>query len=299
MNHAASVSEFAMRHVGYAVLALLAFGCGPDPNARLSGDLPESSGGIQSGSGGAGTGGVETGGTTVSPAGGSGGSGGTTPLPSGGAAGSTRSDGGASGATSSGGVTGVPTGGTTVTGGTGGGPGGKTSLGSGGVGSGGTTSRPGSGGSTTPTSGALTNYSFPEATEPCTPTKDFSGGQTLNFGTTGAFCFRTADDFSDYGCSNTDGRTLKINGKVVDSCGGKPPAKLGSFYYFDFGAGKYEYASVNWYCSSSACLGPHPVPSCGHYPAWQSGQTVAPCVDAPATTDVDAGVAATDIDSGS
>ena len=106
-----------------------------------------------------------------------------------------------------------------------------------------------------------------------------SGGQSGNFKTKDAYCFRTADDFTDYQCSGDDGRTLKINGTAITTCGGKAPAKLGSFYYFDFGPGTYEYTSVSWYCSTSACLGPHPVPSCGSYPAWVPGGSAAPCAD--------------------
>jgi hypothetical protein len=138
-------------------------------------------------------------------------------------------------------------------------------------------------------------YTFPAETEPCTPTKDVSGGQSGTFGTTGSFCFRTADDFTDYGCSSADGRTLKINGTEATTCGGKPPAKAGSFCYFDFGPGKYDYASVNWYCSTQSCLGPYPVPSCGHYPPWQSGATVVPCSDS--TTSTAADVVGTAVDS--
>jgi hypothetical protein len=307
-----------MRYAGFFAIASLAVACGPDPNAHVPVEVTSvTSGGTHGGSGGAG--GVGAGGTRVS----SGGNGGSSVIPpaSGGTAGSSPFEsGGAAGRNpSSGGAAGSPSGGTTTpssggaagrspfnTGGTAGrstgpdsGSGGSTTSGRGGAGAGGITSIPsqgGSGGTITPTSGALASYTFPAGTEPCTPAKDISGGQSGNFGTTGAFCFRTADDFTDYGCSSADGRTVKINGTEITTCGGKPPAKLGSFYYFDFGPGKYEYTGINWYCSTQSCLGPHPVPSCGHYPPWQSGETVPPCADS-ATTD-DAGMSGAAIDSG-
>jgi hypothetical protein len=277
-------------------------GCGPDPNAKLPQIASSGTGGV-TGVGGStsdpGTGGSGSGGSTPVGTGGTVGTGGVT-TPFGGRSGTGGRD-GSGGVTGVGGSTVSGTGGKTApgtggismdggapgrggsaprTGGAGGGPGGRT--GTGGTSGGGTTGRGGStggGGTTPPTSGALTTYTFGPGEEPCTPAKDVSGGQSGNFGTKGAFCFRTADDFTDYGCSGADGRTLKINGTAVTSCGGKAPAKLGSFYYFDFSAGTYEYASVNWYCSTSSCLGPHPVPSCGHYPPWVAGGSAAPCAE--------------------
>jgi hypothetical protein len=317
---AGSVVDSVMRHVVLFAFALYSIACGPDPNAHLPRDFsPEGAGGGSgSGTGGAGEGGAGSGGvvqpggsggaTVTSPTnGGSGGggpfdNGGTTVVapPKGGSGGGLQGTGGTT-ATSSGGAVGsggVESGGTS-------GPasGGSAGTARGGAAAGGTTStsaRGGSGGTSTPSSGALSSYTFPAGTEPCKPAKDISGGQSLNFGTTGAFCFRTADDFTDYGCSGADGRTVKINGTEITTCGGKAPAKLGSFYYFDFGPGKYDYTSVNWYCSASSCLGPHNVPSCGHYPPWQSGQTVGPCEDSAVTASpADAAAPVSSVDSGS
>jgi hypothetical protein len=224
---------------------------------------------------------VGTGGKTTSQ----GGSGGGNPFMGGttGSTGGIVSSGGTVGAggVGSGGI--VSLGGTDSSGGV---------IGAGGVvGSGGVTN---TGGATTPTSGALTTYSFGAGAEPCTPTKDVSGGQSGHLGL-GAVCLRTADDFSSWNCSNMDDRTVKIN-TVSAKCGAAPPAKVGSFYYFDISAGATEWASFSWFCNVQGC-GPHPIPSCGHYPPWVSGGSAAPCADT--TSTVDAGSSTTDIDSGS
>jgi len=126
-------------------------------------------------------------------------------------------------------------------------------------------------------SGALTTYTFGSGAEPCTPTKDVSGGQSGNLGT-GAVCLRTADDFTGWNCNSMDDRTVKIN-TVSVKCGAAPPAKVGSFYYFDISAGATAWASLSWFCANTSVCGPHPVPSCGHYPGWVSGGTAAPCAN--------------------
>jgi hypothetical protein len=120
-------------------------------------------------------------------------------------------------------------------------------------------------------------YTFPVGAEPCTPAKDVSGGQIKDIGA-GATCLRTADDFTGWNCSGMDDRTMKVNGTTV-TCGGKPiPAKAGSFYYFDITAGTNAWAGFSWFCDVASC-GPHSIPSCGHYPTWVSGGSVAPCAD--------------------
>jgi hypothetical protein len=87
--------------------------------------------------------------------------------------------------------------------------------------------------------------------EPCTPAATIAGttgsGNSGNFGTAGAYCFRTSDSISGWGCSNFDGRTLKVNG-VAKDCAALPlPAKVNGYYYFDCSAGTYNYASIYWY----------------------------------------------------
>lgn len=288
-----SVTDFIMRQVVFVAAALLFVGCGPDLNAQLPGAATPSNTGGASGKGGT----VGAGGTTYGSGGivGTGvttGSGGGNPFVGGttGSTGGIVSSGGkvgTGGVLASGGI--VSSGGTDSSGGVVDG-GGK--VGSGGaVGSGGVT---GTGGTTTPTSGALTTYTFGTGDEPCAPTKDVSGGQSGNLGT-GAVCLRTADDFTGWNCNSMDDRTVKIN-TVSVKCGAAPPAKVGSFYYFDITAGATAWAGFSWFCGVQDCSS-HPIPSCGHYPTWVSGGSAAPCADA--TSTVDAGTSTTDIDSGS
>ncbi len=142
--------------------------------------------------------------------------------------------------------------------------------------------------------GALTVYTFGTGPEPCSPPKDVSGGQSGDLGM-GPTCLRTADDFTAWNCTDMDDRTVKIN-NVVTKCGASPPAKLGSFYYFDVSAGATAWASFSWFCTepNSNCYS-HPIPSCGSYPAWVAGGSAAPCsttgagaLDAGASNEVDA-----------
>ena len=284
-----------MRHLGFIVIAFLAIASGPDPNAHLpfalapsqtGGDTGNSTGGTTVSNGGAGgattTSPPATGGATSSNPFAGGGSGGSTKPASGGAAGNSK--GGSSG------QGGVATGGSTDVSGGSGGATTPVQGGGGGAGTGGRTtpSQGGAGGTPTPSSGALTSYIFPTGDEPCTPAKDFSGGHSDQLGT-GAICFRTADEITEWSCSGADDRTVKVN-SVATKCGASPPPKkLGSFYYFDFIAGTNSWTSVSWWCSNCGGPGLHPVPSCGKYPAWQSGQTVDPCSDSATTTSVDAG----------
>ena len=83
--------------------------------------------------------------------------------------------------------------------------------------------------------------------EPCTPSGTYTGGKTGEFGTKNAFCFRTPDNITGWGCSNLTGRTLKVNG-VAETCAALPlPAKINGYYYFDVTAGDVDYASIYWY----------------------------------------------------
>ena len=252
---------------------LFLIGCGPDPNAQLPGVATQAKTGGASGTGGmiAGTGGAAQGGGGVVGTGGAtsakGGSGGGNPFV-GGTTGSTG------GIVSTGGV--VGSGGVLGSGGVVGSGGSK--IGTGGVAS--------TGGTTTASSGELTTYTFGSGDEPCTPAKDVSGGQSGNLGTT-AVCLRTADDFTGWNCNSMDDRTVKIN-TVSVKCGAAPPAKVGSFYYFDITAGATAWASFSWFCGVQGCA-PHPIPSCGHYPPWESGGSAAPCADSTPSGAVDAG----------
>jgi hypothetical protein len=141
---------------------------------------------------------------------------------------------GTGGATATGGIKG--SGGGTGTGGVTGTGGGARDGGPGGTrGTGGTTGIDGGGGA-----------------EPCTPAATITGsgsGNSGNFGTTGAYCFRTPDNITGWNCSNFTGRALKVNG-VTETCGAMPlPAKAYGYYYFDStgGTGAVGYASIAWY----------------------------------------------------
>ena len=186
-----------------------------------SGGAP-GTGGASSTGGNSSTGGAATGGnanTGGAPTGGNSSTGGTK------ATGGTTSTGGSKavgGATSTGGTkaTGgmAPTGGTKATGGA------------------------------APTGGTKsTGGSSSSGTEPCTPSATITGGQSGNFNTTGAYCFRTPDTINGWGCSNFDGRSLQVN-DVAKTCGSLPmPTKYNGYYYFEASAGTYSWASIYWW----------------------------------------------------
>jgi hypothetical protein len=82
---------------------------------------------------------------------------------------------------------------------------------------------------------------------PCGPVIDGVGGMTGPFGTTGPYCLRVSGAIIGWGCSNFQGRTLKVNGTVVD-CSELPlPDQLNGDYYFDVSGGGVTYASMYWY----------------------------------------------------
>ena len=88
----------------------------------------------------------------------------------------------------------------------------------------------------------------PGAALPCTGAITVTGGQSGNFNTTSAVCYRTADTINGWGCSNFAGRTVAVN-KVAEACGAMPlPAKWSDGYrYFAISAGTYSYASFYWW----------------------------------------------------
>jgi hypothetical protein len=90
-------------------------------------------------------------------------------------------------------------------------------------------------------------------------TANFSGGtgtgcsnpttftnQSGNFNTTGAVCLRTSQPVNGWGCSNFDGRTVRVNsGPAVSTCGGGPIApSADGFTYFMVSAGTIAWASL-------------------------------------------------------
>ena len=163
------------------------------------------------------------------PAGGSNGAG----APGAGAPSAGAQSGGASGgAVSHGGAAGAPSGGHsgTSSGGVAGALGGAS-------GAAGVSGSAGSGGDT--------------STGPCANPKDVTGGNSMNFGTLDGVCLRTKDPFNTIGCSNFDGRTIKVNGTLAPCTGMKAtfaPA-IDGWNYFDVSAGTLVYASFNWYSS--------------------------------------------------
>jgi len=82
---------------------------------------------------------------------------------------------------------------------------------------------------------------------PCSPAKEVSGGMSGPFGSTGPACLRVEGMIAGWGCSNFDGRTVKVNGREM-MCGQLPlPDAVDGSYYFDVSAGTFEYASFYWY----------------------------------------------------
>jgi endoglucanase len=82
---------------------------------------------------------------------------------------------------------------------------------------------------------------------PCGPVKDVSGGASGALGTTGPACLRVTGAIAGWGCSNFDGRMLKVNGQSV-MCGELPlPDPIDGAYYFDISAGTFDYASFYWF----------------------------------------------------
>ncbi len=82
---------------------------------------------------------------------------------------------------------------------------------------------------------------------PCSPAKDSSNHMSGEFGTTDAVCLRVTDDVVGWGCSNFEGRTVKVNGVDV-SCAQVPlPEKVHGAYYFEISAGQFAYASFYWW----------------------------------------------------
>jgi hypothetical protein len=69
----------------------------------------------------------------------------------------------------------------------------------------------------------------------------------MSFASAGPVCLRVTLDIAGWGCSNFEGRTLKVNGTTV-ACAELPlPSKVDGAYYFDVSAGEHDYASLFWY----------------------------------------------------
>ncbi len=72
-------------------------------------------------------------------------------------------------------------------------------------------------------------------------------GNTGNFNTTGAACYRTNASINGWGCSNFDGRTVTVGG-VARTCGQLPLTRSADgYYYFAVTAGTFAWASLYYW----------------------------------------------------
>ena len=123
-----------------------------------------------------------------------------------------------------------------------GGVGGSDTSSGGDTGSGGASSD-----ATAGSSGALSSSGTAGApsTGACAPVDDIGSG--VSFASAGPVCLKVTLDITGWGCSNFQGRTVKVNGTTV-SCAELPlPSKVDDAYYFDVSAGEHDYASLFWY----------------------------------------------------
>ena len=78
---------------------------------------------------------------------------------------------------------------------------------------------------------------------PCANPISFTGN-TGNFNTTGAVCYRTSATIAGWGCSNLDGRTVSVGGAAV-TCGQLPLTRAADgFTYFSVTAGAFPWAAL-------------------------------------------------------
>jgi endoglucanase len=72
-------------------------------------------------------------------------------------------------------------------------------------------------------------------------------GNTGNFNTTGAACYRTNQTINGWGCSNFDGRTVTVGGQAR-TCGQLPLTRSSDgYYYFSVTAGTFPWASLYYW----------------------------------------------------
>ncbi len=86
-------------------------------------------------------------------------------------------------------------------------------------------------------------------TGPCANAVTLSTGNSGNFNTTGATCYRTSATINGWGCYNMQGRTVSVNGGAAAStCGAMPLTKWSDGYtYFAFTAGTYPWAGFYYW----------------------------------------------------
>ncbi|HYD42592.1 MAG TPA: glycosyl hydrolase family 8 [Anaeromyxobacter sp.] len=87
----------------------------------------------------------------------------------------------------------------------------------------------------------------PNGTAPCANAITLTSGNSGNFNTTGAVCYRTSANVAGWGCYNMTGRTVSVNNVAV-ACGAALPAKWSDgYYYFAFTAGQYPWAGFYYW----------------------------------------------------
>lgn len=77
----------------------------------------------------------------------------------------------------------------------------------------------------------------------CTNPITFSGN-TGNFNTAGAVCYRTNATVNGWGCYNFDGRTVTVSGEAR-TCSQMPLTRSSDgYYYFSVSGGTYPWAGL-------------------------------------------------------
>ncbi len=90
---------------------------------------------------------------------------------------------------------------------------------------------------------AITQSASSGTGETCANPVTFSGNSG-NFNTTGAVCYRTNVNINGWGCYNFDGRTLTVSG-VARTCGQTPVTRAADgYYYFSASAGQFPGAGL-------------------------------------------------------
>jgi endoglucanase len=86
-------------------------------------------------------------------------------------------------------------------------------------------------------------FNLSGGTDTCANPVTFSGNSG-NFNTTGAVCYRTNATVNGWGCYNFDGRTVSVGG-VARTCGQTPLTRAADgYYYFSVSAGQFPWAGM-------------------------------------------------------
>jgi mannan endo-1,4-beta-mannosidase len=90
---------------------------------------------------------------------------------------------------------------------------------------------------------AITQSASSGTGDTCANPVTFSGNSG-NFNTAGAVCYRTNVSINGWGCYNFDGRTLTVSG-VARTCGQTPVTRAADgYYYFSASAGQFPWAGL-------------------------------------------------------